>query len=168
MVEKIRGFMFELNKIETKLCVFLLALITIVMSAQVVMRYIFKSPLTWDQELCILLLIYLSFFSADTLYRNKGHIVLDYFISKMSFRLKKVVAILINLLISFFLINIFIHSISVIKLQAGHNITAVLPLSKSYWILPITIVSFSMLITTLYFILELFIEKSSTSSTGKG
>ncbi len=49
---------------------------------------------------------------------------------------------------------IFQQGISLMKSQAGHTTAAALPLSKSYWTLPVPVIFLSMLLTTLQMILE--------------
>jgi TRAP-type C4-dicarboxylate transport system permease small subunit len=149
----LKNILIYVEKIETLLSICILGLIVLIMGAQVTMRYIFNSPLTWAAELSILLLIYLTFISADIAYRKKSHIRIDYFVNLLHLKNKKIIKKILYFFIFIFLITIFTKSIVLIKLQADHAIAAVLPLSKSFWILPVALIFPSMALTTIYFIL---------------
>lgn len=152
----LKNLIFLIDKIEKILCVYMLATIVIIMALEVIMRYIFNSPLTWALETSILLLIYLTYFAADIVYRGKGHISIVFFISLFSLKVKKIVNIVVYAFISVFLIVIFKESIILMRIQFSHSIAAVLPLTKSFWVLPVTLVFCSMFISTIYFILVEF------------
>ena len=58
------------------LCVLLLAVMVIAISAQVVMRYAFSSPLTWSEELARYAMIWLAMLAAALCARHGQHIAL--------------------------------------------------------------------------------------------
>ena len=69
-------------------------------------------------------------------------------------RWKSLVAVIIYVGIGIFLIMMIPTSIKLLKMQYGHITAAVITLPKSYWSLSVPIAFSSMLLTTLYFILE--------------
>jgi TRAP-type C4-dicarboxylate transport system permease small subunit len=143
-----------IHAIEGYLVTYMLLAIVLSMSLQVVMRYLFGNPLTWSEELCILLLIYLSYISADMVYRNKGHIAITYFIDLFPPNWKWVLQCGVHSLVILGLFLIFLKSLQVIKMQAHHTIAAALPLPKSFWVFPIALVFPSMILTAFHFILQ--------------
>lgn len=143
-----------IDRIESIIAVYMLGAIVIIMGAQVVMRYVFHNPLTWAQELSILTMIYMSFFAADMVYRRKAHIGIDFFIKLFPPRVQKLLNLLIYILLLIFLVVVFRASLTALRLQAGHDFAGVLPLSKSFWILPVSLTFPSMVISTLLFILQ--------------
>lgn len=126
-------------KLEEKFISLLLGVIVLIMTLQVLMRYVFQNPLTWTQELSILLLVYLSFFSADVVLYRKGHIGITYFVELLKPDIRKYVQILVYALIIAGLCMLIPKTYQLISMQSGHVIAGVLPMSKSWWILPIGI-----------------------------
>ena len=141
-----------IDRVECLLSVLLLGGITLVMSYQVVMRYFFQDPPTWTQELSMLMLIYLSYIAADIVYRRRGHIGIDYFVGLLGPSARLVVRLFVNASLAVFFGVIFYHSVILLRVQATHHIAAVIPLSKMYWILPVSLTFPSMLLTTASFI----------------
>lgn len=140
MYDMLRNVNRGVVRAEKLLMMILLSAIVIVMTMQVFMRYVLQTPITWSQELMILMLIYMSYISADVVLYSGGHIGISYFVELLPERMQHAVDILVNLLIIIAMARIFPESIRLIQKQAGHIIAGVLPLSKSYWIAPIAIV----------------------------
>ncbi len=55
----------------------LLAVLVLTMSAQVIARYVFRSPFSWSEELARLAMIWLTFLSASFVMAQRGHITVD-------------------------------------------------------------------------------------------
>lgn len=144
MYNLLRTINNKIYKIESGIIIILLGTITLVMTAQVVMRFLFQSPLTWSQELTLFLLIYLCYFSADVVYYRNEHISVEYFVELLPPLAQKAVSIFINLLIGASLLFIIPYAMTIIQKQMDHVIAGVLPISKSYWVLPLAICFFSM------------------------
>jgi TRAP-type C4-dicarboxylate transport system permease small subunit len=149
----------KIKKMETILIISILLFIIIIISVQVVMRYFFQNPFTWPEELSSLMLIYLCFFSADVIYKDKGHISIDYFVNLFPDKLKKFIAIFVNLLIGVFLGIIFVKSIRLFVDQYSITIAASLKLPKSFWVFPVTLTFPSMLLSSIYYVLIEFGKK---------
>ena len=143
-----------IDRVESVIAVYMLGAIVLIMGTQVVMRYVFHNPLTWAQELSILMMIYMSFFAADMVYRRKAHIGIDFFINLFPPRVRKLLNLLVYILILIFLAVVFRASLTALRLQAGHDFAGVLPLSKSFWILPVSLTFPSMVISTLLFLVQ--------------
>lgn len=149
-------------KIEEKIVIVIMAVITIVMVAQVSMRYVFKDPLSWSQELSLFLLIYLCFFSADLVYYKGAHISVDYFVGLMNEKVRNMVLAIINLIIIIALCVVFYYTIILVDKQAGHVIAGSLPIDKSYWSLPFAIVQPLMILKAMEKIMALLKGESNT------
>ena len=153
-LKKFQTLLLHIKKIEIVCAIMLFGFIVASIALQVCVRYTLNKPFKWPEELAALLLIYLTFLTADIVYKDKAHISIDYFVSFLPDRWKRVVAIVIYVGIGVFLITIIPTSIKLLKMQYGHITAAVITLPKSYWSLPVPIAFSSMLLTTLYFILE--------------
>ena len=154
MLETYGAVLRKIKRAEIWLAVIMFGFIVTIIALQIFVRYLFGKPLTWAEELASLLLIYLTFLTADIVYKEKGHISIDYFINFFSDRTKSGVSIAIYLLIGVFLITLIPSCIALLKMQSGHISTAVVTLPKSFWSLPVPIAFGSMLLTTGYFILQ--------------
>lgn len=152
MLEIYGSILRKIKRTETVLAVLLFGFIVAIIAAQIFVRYIFGKPFSWAEELASLLLIYLTFLTADIVYKDKGHISIDYFINFFSRRARSGVTIGLYLLIGVFLITMISPCIALLKMQSGHISTAVVTVPKSFWSLPVLITFGSMLLTTGYFI----------------
>jgi len=129
----------QISKVEEIFIIVLLASITIVMTLQVVSRFIFQSPLTWSQEITLFLMDYLCFFSADVALYKDSHIKVDFFVDRMSEKLAKIVMAFVGIVMCVILFIVFRFSITSVIKQINHTIGGVLQIRKSFWILPLTI-----------------------------
>ena len=118
----------------------LFGFIVAIIALQVAVRYLLNRPFKWPEELAALLLIYLTFLTADIVYKDKVHISIDYFVNFLPERWKHVVATAIYACIGIFFITIIPTSIKLFQMQYGHITAAVITLPKSYWSLPVPIV----------------------------
>lgn len=134
----------------------LFGFIVTIIALQIFVRYLFGKPFPWAEELASLLLIYLTFLTADIVYKQKAHISINYFVNFFSERTKAFIAIAIYIFIGIFIVVLIPKCISLLKMQFGHFTAAVLTLPKSFWSLPVPIAFGSMLLTTVYFISEEF------------
>lgn len=154
MLKKFQTLLLYIKKTEIFCAILLFGFIVAIIALQVCVRYTFNKPFKWPEELAALLLIYLTFLTADIVYKEKTHISINYFVSFLPDPLKSVVAVIIYAGIGIFLITMIPTSIKLLKMQYGHITAAVITLPKSYWSLPVPIAFSSMLLTTIYFILE--------------
>ena len=154
MLEIYESIIRKIKRVEIVLAVLMFGFIVSIIAAQIFVRYLFGKPFPWAEELASLLLIYLTFLTADIVYKEKGHISIDYFINFFSPRARAGVTLLVYLLIGTFLIALIPPCIVLLKMQYGHISTAVVTIPKSFWSLPVPMAFGSMLLTTGYFILK--------------
>jgi TRAP-type C4-dicarboxylate transport system permease small subunit len=152
MLEIYESIIRKIKRVEIVLAVLMFGFIVAIIAAQIFVRYLFGKPFPWAEELASLLLIYLTFLTADIVYKDKGHISIDYFINFFSPRARAGVALLVYLLIGTFLVALIPPCIALLKMQYGHISTAVVTIPKSFWSLPVPMAFCSMLLTTGYFI----------------
>lgn len=133
-------------RIESAILVVLMGSITLIMTAQVFMRFVFQSPLTWSQELTLFLLIYVCYIGASVVYYRNEHISVEYFVEKLPAAHQRWAAVLVNSIIAVTLLVILPYAFIIIEKQMDHVIAGVLPISKSYWVLPLAIGFVSMVL----------------------
>jgi TRAP-type C4-dicarboxylate transport system permease small subunit len=130
--------------------------IILIITMQIIFRYFFNKPFSWVEELASLLLIYLTFITADIVYAQKGHISVEYFVNFIPKRQSALLTIILYVAIGTFLIAMIPSCIALLKMQWGHFAAAVIIIPKSFWSLPVPVAFLSMFLTTLSFILEEF------------
>ena len=142
-------FLGRLLQIETVCSVAILSVLIALISCQVFLRYLFNNPFTWAEELGALLLIYLSFVTGDVVYKKNAHISIDYVVGFFPSRLRAATEIALAVMICVCLTALTVVSLPLIRDQFGFTIAAALPLSKSWWTMPVPIVFLSMILTTI-------------------
>lgn len=144
----------QLRKIEIACAISMFGFIILIITMQVIFRYFFNKPFSWVEELASLLLIYLTFITADIVYAQKGHISVAYFVNFLTKRQNSFLNIFLYAAISIFLIAMIPSCIELLKMQWGHFTAAVITIPKSFWSLPVPVAFLSMFLTTLNFIAE--------------
>ena len=90
MESRFDRFLGRLLQVETVCSVVILSALILIISCQVFLRYVFNSPFVWAEELCALLLIYLSFLTGDVVFKKNAHISIDYAVNFFPLRLRAV------------------------------------------------------------------------------
>jgi len=93
----------------------LLAVISIVMMLQVIMRYVFNASLTWAEELCRYAFIWSAFVSIGFTIREKSILTLTFFVDILPKTIGRVVTILAKFITVVFFIVIFVYSVPMIE-----------------------------------------------------
>lgn len=145
--------LLAIKKVEVVLIVLMLATIVCVVAAQVFMRYFFR-PFAWAEEFTTIVLIYLSFFAADVVYKEKGHISVDFFVSKLPQIIQRLIGVALYAAIMIFLITMIPQTAALVRMQSRITISAAVALPKSFHTLPVLLVFPSMLLTTLYYLVD--------------
>lgn len=148
MAGRLDAFLKRVLEIETVLSVAILSALVLLISVQVFLRYLFNNPFAWAEELSALLLIYLSFVTGDVVYKKNAHISIDYVVGFFPPRVRTVTEIALGVAICVCLSSLTFVSIPLIRDQFGFTIAAALPLSKSWWTMPVPFVFCSMILTT--------------------
>jgi TRAP-type C4-dicarboxylate transport system permease small subunit len=148
VLSRFDAFLRRLLQIETVVSVAILSVLILLISCQVFLRYLFNNPFTWAEELGALLLIYLSFVTGDVVYKKNAHISIDYVVGFFPRRLRAATEVALGVMICACLAALTVVSIPLIQNQFGFTIAAALPLSKSWWTMPVPIIFTSMILTT--------------------
>jgi TRAP-type C4-dicarboxylate transport system permease small subunit len=104
MLEKVCEILYRISKVFT---IIALAIIVILVFAQVISRYIFTFSISWSQEVVTYLFIWMIFIGCSMGLRKGEIISIDFFIKKLSKKTALYINILNNsLLILFFTVGI--------------------------------------------------------------
>ena len=118
--------------------------IMISVTAGVVCRKFFNSPLSWVEELCTFLFIYLAFCGASVAAMNKKHVSADFLTTKLSPKANKILLITQRVLMIVLLVVMLAGAVILQPKMMGHSSTN-LDLPKNLYYIPILFSSFYMI-----------------------
>jgi len=155
ILPRLDKFSRHLGRIEMVLsCFFLLVMVGIV-GVGVFLRYVLKSPLIAGMNFAALLLVWMTFFGASFVYREKGHIAIEFVVSRFPAIIQRLVMVMIYGVIALTLIVTVVQSGYLITVQWTQQIVA-LGIPRSFLSMPIAITGILMFFTTLQHILAEF------------
>ncbi len=127
---------------------------------QVICRYIFKSPLSWSEELARYFFVWITFLGAAICAREKGHIGMDYLVNKLNTKYAKIIEIIGLILIILVCIIIAFASIETVTVNFGQKSPALnLNMGLVYLAIPIGFTYSAFYYTMHLFGLSSLIEK---------
>jgi TRAP-type C4-dicarboxylate transport system permease small subunit len=97
----------------------LLMSIGIVMLIQVILRYVFKSPLSWAEEVCRYMFVWSAFMSIGYCFKKEKVLIVDALYVKFPKALKNIMDIISAILTLIFFSFLFIRSISIVQAIAS-------------------------------------------------
>ena len=121
----------------SSLCLFLISALVI---AQVIMRYVANYPFTWSEELTTIAFIYLTFSGIGVAYAKRRHLYVDALIAILPNSVVKIINILVLCLSSIFLIIVAEEMIRLMIVTSRMDTTTAalqLPVFLVYLALPI-------------------------------
>lgn len=115
--------------------------IMVLLFLQVVSRYVFKHSFTWTEELGQLLFVWMTYLGVSSAVTYRKHLRIDALLNAVSFKVKKAMLIIsdvIFIIFNIYLIFPFIQLIGTI----GTSKTPILGIPKaiSYWLIPVILV----------------------------
>lgn len=122
-----------------------LLVIIVSVTVGVISRRFFNTPLSWVEELCTFMFIYLSFCGASVAAMKGKHVSADFLTGKLSREKQEILAIVQRVIILVLLAFIFVGAIALQPKMAGHSSTN-LDIPKNYYYLPILFSSFYMFV----------------------
>ncbi len=137
-MEKLRN---AINTILGWACVFVFAVMVVVGTYQIVVRYFFNNPSTVSEELLTYSFTWMALLSTALVFGKKDHMRMGFLADKVTGQKKKVLEIVIELLIILFALVVMVYDfgISIMKLTMT-QITASLGVSMGliYTIIPLS------------------------------
>jgi TRAP-type C4-dicarboxylate transport system permease small subunit len=86
----------KLHKLEEGFIMVCFAVMGLVLALQIFMRYVLNMPLIWSEEMARYLFVWATFIGAGYGVRNKIHICVEFFYSRMPRRVKLAITLLTN------------------------------------------------------------------------
>lgn len=146
-----------LNRIIDSITKFVMGISAVVLFlvtfAQVIFRYVLKSPLPWSQDVLRLAFTYLVFWGAAWCVKEKGHLNIDVLLTAMPRTMCFVVELIINLVLCGFFVLLIVYGYNFAL--GGLTQTApylLIPMSVYYASIP------SAAVLMLYYMVQIIIE----------
>ena len=148
LLKKIDTFSRRLGHIEMALCCLFLVSMVVIVGVSVFLRYVLNSPLVAGMNLAALMLVWLSFFGASFVYRENGHIAIEFVVNFFSVQVRRFLMLAVYLVIFLTLVITVVQSGNLATIQWQQQIVA-LGIPRSFLSLPIIITGILMTLTTL-------------------
>lgn len=130
-----------INNIELYLGTFCFIILTVMLTLQVVSRYVLKSSFTWMEEFATIMFVWMIYFGVAAAVTQRKHLRIDFILDLVPFKVKKVMLIMSNVIFAVF--NVYISNImaNIISLM-GKSRTTMLhwPQKVVYSIIPIALI----------------------------
>jgi len=129
-----------INNFEIYLGAVIFIIITILLSLQVISRYILRFSFAWTEELSCILFVWMIYLGISGAVMTRKHLRIDAFLNAMPYKIKKFILILDNFISMFFCAYICFPMMKIIgNLRKTGTVTAILRIPKvfTYSIIPI-------------------------------
>lgn len=118
-----------------------LAALLVVMSLQVISRYVFDSPFSWTEEVSRHLYVYMVFFGASAAIRDRSHVAVAMAVAYLPRPVRLATALVMNALILGFLAVMIWAGWKLVQRNLDvPTVTLEIPLAIVYAVVPITAV----------------------------
>jgi len=117
-----------------------MAVMTVLIVAQVILRYVFNDPLTWSEELARIVFIYMTFLGIGAAYGRRRHMSVDAIVILLPMKIQKAIRAVVVGVASVFLLVVMIVTVrSMVELfRIELNTPALeIPMGLVYLIIPL-------------------------------
>ncbi|WP_319560222.1 TRAP transporter small permease [Marispirochaeta sp.] len=130
-----------LNKIIEVTSVVILVLVSLVVFYSVLLRYVFKSPLAWSEEVARYMFIWMVFLGFSIAEKSGDHFRIEVFIEMVTPKVRLIIEIFLNILIFYALFVLFQEGMNYYQQgKSGLSTILEMPLNLIYIALPISMV----------------------------
>ncbi len=113
-----------LGKVEDTFLMACFSIIAIALLMQIIFRYCLNSPLIWTEELSRYLLVWITFFGINYGLRRGKHIQMEFFYNKIPKQCQRLVTILTQSLLLYFMILLLSPTIDFVRMQMNIDSSA--------------------------------------------
>lgn len=155
---KRENFTAALEQIVNIIAIMFFSLIFGIMLLQIFFRYVLNSPLVWTEELCRYLFIWICFLGWTIALKQGSHIRINFIIERIPWRFRKMILIVFQVLILFFLLQL--TRLGVAMMQRSFSVpTITLFFSWAYVYLAAPVSAIIMFLYSLLHLLELLRQR---------
>jgi len=167
MMRALKALNRAIQHVENWFAIALMAASALITILQVVTRYGFNHPLTWPEELCTLLLVWMTFFGASLLLKKEQHIEIDFFTKLMPRRAQQVIG-LVNVVLIFAFLTVTAWGAYKLQFFQSRHYSVALGIPKNYFSLPVLICSVSMCLYLVLAFMRRVIELAAPETRPEG
>jgi len=141
-----------------------LAFTSVLLFANVVLRYVFLSPISWAEEITLYLMVWIVFIGGSVAVRGRGHMAIDLLPLVLSPANRRRLAILVALLaLAFFAVFLWYSAQHVLRIRGSAQTTPVMgaPMWLAYLAMPVG--SFLMGLRTVQLLARVLREKAAAT-----
>ena len=148
-----------LNKIIEIFCIVLIAFMTILVTWQVITRYVFNNPSAVTEQLCQYLFIWLVLFGSAYIFGKREHMQITFIKEKLPNKLGKICDLLQETIIFIFTLGVLVIGgyLSVVKQMVQFDAALQIPIGVVYAAIPLSGVF--ILFYSIYNIKKIVLEK---------
>lgn len=129
-----------LNWLETTFIGAALAFVSALLFVNVILRYVFLSPIIWAEEISLYLLVWIVFIGASVAVRSRGHVAIDLLPRALPPEHRRQLALLVGAIVLVFLAVFFYFSAAhTMRVAAGGQVTPIMlaPMWLTYLAMPV-------------------------------
>lgn len=118
MKKKENSLIRLLNDFESHVAAVLFFLLTILLTIQVISRYVFNYAFTWTEELANIVYVYIVYLGVSAAVTYRKHLSIDFFLEMSSFKVKRALLIISDVI---FIIFCIVMMSPLMKIVIGYN-----------------------------------------------
>jgi TRAP-type C4-dicarboxylate transport system permease small subunit len=134
--------------------------ITIILSVNVILRYLFSRPFHWAEEISVLLIVWAVFLGAGLVQKKDEHVAITYLFDLFPSKLKNITLIFGNLCMCTVLVVHLLSGINLLKLQMKASMISV-NMSSAFFALAVLVGIAAMLLFTIDSAMKGFKKRNS-------
>lgn len=130
---------------------------TLIIFLQIILRYVFNSPLMWAEELARIMFVWIVYMGAPIVVKRKANIEVDYLVQYLPYIAKRYLKITFYVIMSLFLLFVAYEGAIMIS-EYAHMSAYTLHISQAVWYFPIAFGSFMMVVNLIRVLPEVLRE----------
>lgn len=165
-MEKVIRFIDQINKGIKFVLAFSLATMSVVIIAQVILRYFFQHSITWAEELSRYLMVLAIFLGAGLALRTQSLIAVELLAENITYAKKRILKIVVYLLCTAFFATLFVVGIQVVG-NVGGQLSPALQIKMSIPYMAVPIGAAVLVMNAIAVIMELILHKEPVNHAEK-
>ena len=130
-----------LDNIELYLATLFFIILTIMLTLQVISRYVLQNSFTWMEEFATIMFVGMIYLGVSSAVTKRKHLRIDFFLDLVPFKVKKIMLVFSNIIFAVFNVYISIIMADIISLM-GTSMTTMLrwPQAVVYSVIPLGLI----------------------------
>jgi TRAP-type C4-dicarboxylate transport system permease small subunit len=127
-----------LNNIELYVAAVCFIILTIMLTGQVISRYVLKHAFTWMEEFATIMFVWMIYLGVSAAVTKRKHLRIDFVLDMVPFKVKRIMLIISNVIFAVFNVYISMIMADVIRLLGNSQTTMLrLPQALVYSVIPL-------------------------------